>query len=123
MIFPEATAWADAGVPTARHPSQLYAAGLEGLLVFAIALAVHYRTRRPGLTVGVALVTYSIVRVIDEFFREPDTGYELFLGWMSKGQAYSVPLLLLGLWFMQRALRNPPDPAAFQAEQKGKSTH
>ncbi len=118
VIFPEATSGPDGGVATPRHPSQLYAAALEGLLVLAVAQWVFRRSRRPGLTAGVALSTYALVRIFDEFFREPDRGYDLFFGWMSKGQLYSIPLALLGGWVAMRALRRPEDPEAFRPPQE-----
>ncbi len=115
VIFPEATRWADGGVPTPRHPSQLYAALGEGLLVFVVASLVHKFSRRPGLTSGAAAITYAVVRICDEFWREPDTGYELFFGWMSKGQLFSIPIFLVGLYLVVRALRRPSEPEAFKA--------
>lgn len=97
-----------------RHPSQLYAAFFEGLLVLAIALPLYGRHRRPGLNLGAVLSVYALGRFVDEFWREPDRGYELFFGWMSKGQALSLPVLAFGVFFVARALRRPPRPELYQ---------
>ena len=113
VIFPRATSTVDYGVAVPRHPSQLYAVFLEGLLILAIALPIHARHRRPWLTTGVVMSAYSVGRFIDEFFREPDTGYALFWGWMSKGQLFTIPTFLLGLGLIVWALRRPAAPEAY----------
>lgn len=107
VIFP----LAGDGVP--RHPSQLYAVVLEGLSMLVIALLVHAWHRRPGLTAGAAIMTYSIGRFFGEFFREPDAGYELYGGWMSKGQALTMPLFLVALLIAVWAWRRGPLPEAY----------
>jgi phosphatidylglycerol:prolipoprotein diacylglycerol transferase len=89
-----------------RHPSQLYAAVCEGLIILAIALPVHARHRRPGLTTGLVLTLYALGRFFDEFFREPDHG-RFFIDWMTKGQAFSIPVLLIGIGLMVWAARRP----------------
>ncbi len=94
----------------ARHPSQLYAAVFEGLLPLGIGILVHARHRRPGLSMATVLMVYAVGRFIDEFFRQPDAGYELYFGWMSKGQLLSLPLLLVGLGLAVWTLRRPPRP-------------
>lgn len=108
-----------------RHPSQLYAAVLEGLLPLAIALPFHARHRRPGLTAGLMTVLYAVGRFIDEFFRVPDAGQPggpalhgqdpipAILGFMSKGQFYTLPLLLAGCAVMIWAMRRPACPGAY----------
>src|SRR5271170_1356081 len=84
------------------HPSQLYAAFLEGFLILAILMPLHARHRRPGLTGGVFFMLYACARFIDEFFREPDfgqpgsPGHPGILGFMSKGQAYTIPFFIAG---------------------------
>lgn len=92
-----------------RHPSQLYEAFLEGALLLALILPLHARHRRPGLTMGVLLSLYAVVRFIGEFFREPDFGHPPYFGWMNKGQALSIPVLAMGLaitiWAARRASR------------------
>ena len=80
----------------ARHPSQLYQALCEGLLVFGIMLLLR-RTRlaaRPGGLSACYLLLYALARIAMEFFREPDNG-EFFIAWVSKGQFYSL-LMILG---------------------------
>jgi phosphatidylglycerol:prolipoprotein diacylglycerol transferase len=105
------------GHQVARHPSQLYAAGLEGVLLLVVALVVHARHRRPGVTSGVVLITYSIGRFVGEFFREPDKGQpgglgggDFILGFMSKGQALTLPVMVIGLAILVWALRRPARP-------------
>ncbi|MBO9517551.1 MAG: prolipoprotein diacylglyceryl transferase [Porphyrobacter sp.] len=106
MIFPSDPF----GLP--RHPSQLYEAALEGLLVIAIMLPLFWRTRaryRPGLLVGVFTVLISSARFVVEFFREPDAQ----LAWMvvdtglSRGQWLSIPLILAGLALVIWSLKRP----------------
>jgi len=102
MVFP-------AGGPLPRHPSQLYEAALEGLLLFFILLAVELGTdwrSRPGLMTGVFVAGYGVSRFIVEFAREPDEHLtDLALG-MSMGQWLSLPMILIGLgliaWRRQR---------------------
>ena len=95
ILFPNAPGFA-AGI--ARHPSQLYAAVLEGLLTFAFVQWRFWKTdvttRVPGRLAGEFLVVYSIARIIDEFFREPDAS--LIMG-MSRGQYYSLFLAASGI--------------------------
>jgi phosphatidylglycerol:prolipoprotein diacylglycerol transferase len=106
MVFP------DAG-PEPRHPSQLYEAGLEGLVLMAVLLVLFWKTRarwRPGLLVGVFTIGYGVSRFIVEYFREPDRQLEEFAATtgMSMGQWLSVPMILLGLFLVVRALLRPP---------------
>ena len=89
----------------ARHPSQLYEAGLEGLLLFTIVW-LYTRQQRPRyLPSAMFLVCYSVARIAVEFVRVPDVqlGY-LAGGWLTMGQVLSLPMLLLGL-----ALLNLPE--------------
>ena len=100
MVFPGAG-------PMARHPSQLYEAALEGLVLFAV-LWWYSRRPRPRMAVsGLFLFGYGAARCVVEFAREPDAhiGY-LALGWVTTGQLLSVPMLLAGaamLWWGRRA--------------------
>ena len=99
IIFP------DAGLD-ARHPSQLYEAGLEGLLLFAILWWLFWRTNaryKPGLLLGVFLVGYGSARFFVEFFREPDRQLGLRSWGLSLGQSLSAPMVLVGLWFILTA--------------------
>jgi phosphatidylglycerol:prolipoprotein diacylglycerol transferase len=112
VIFRHEAAKVD-GVMVPRHPSQLYAAFLEGVVVLAILMWVHPRHRRPGLTLGVGFLAYGIARFVDEFWREPNLGYDLYFGWMTKGQALTIPLLLLSACLIYNAFRRPPQPDAY----------
>jgi len=103
MIFPYAT---PVGVP--RHPSQLYEAALEGLLLFIVLRILFVRTdlrHKPGTLGGIFFIGYGASRFIIEYFREPDS----FLGllWMnfSMGQILSLPMILFGLFLIFRAQR------------------
>ncbi len=107
VIFPGAG-------PEPRHPSQLYEAALEGIVLFVI-LHLMVRSgalRRPGLIAGAFTAGYGVARFIVEFFREPDRhiGY-LAGGWLTMGMLLSLPLVALGGWLMWRALRQPPADA------------
>lgn len=95
----------------ARHPSQLYEAALEGL-VLGLALAFLALRRgwlkHPGRIAGLFIAGYGIARFMVEFFRVPDLfepGTLLALIGMSKGQAYSLPMVAVGLWLIWRARR------------------
>ena len=108
-------AWAVAfptGGAQGRHPSQLYEAGLEGLLLFAI-LFVLVRTMRaralPGLLAGIFLAGYGAVRMVVELYREPDAHLG-FLAWgATMGQLLSIPIVAAGLYLIWRAVRTPAD--------------
>ncbi|CDO38657.1 MULTISPECIES: prolipoprotein diacylglyceryl transferase [Novosphingobium] len=106
MIFP------DAPDQLPRHPSQLYEAGLEGLLMIVIMLALFWKTHarfRPGLLVGVFTVGIGSARFFVEFFREPDAQLENFARetGLSMGQWLTIPLILLGLFMIARAIAKP----------------
>jgi phosphatidylglycerol:prolipoprotein diacylglycerol transferase len=92
-----------------RHPSQLYEATLEGLLLFAV-LALLMRAgalKRPGLIVGAFAVVYAVARSTSEFFREPDAQLGFLWGGATMGQLLSVPLFLAGIGFIVYALKHP----------------
>ncbi len=96
MVFPT-------GGPLPRHPSQLYEAGLEGLLLFCMLWLYSGRPRRAGAVGGLFLLGYGGFRFLVEFFRQPDAqlGF-VALGWMSMGQILCLPMMALGLWLMLR---------------------
>lgn len=112
MAFPEfVNGVAITGPP--RHPSQLYEAVLEGLVLLIILMYMYWRTRaryRPGLLVGVFTMGIAGGRFIVEFFREPDAHLSEFAATsgLSMGQWLTIPLILLGLAVTIWALRNPP---------------
>ncbi|WP_283966386.1 prolipoprotein diacylglyceryl transferase [Tritonibacter sp. AK171] len=101
----------------ARHPSQLYEAAMEGLILGALILWMVYRRNAfhaPGRILGTFLAGYGIARFIVEFLRQPDAqfisdGNPLGLAWqiggygLTQGQALSVPMIALGLWFILHA--------------------
>src|SRR6266702_1131982 len=100
MVFPT-------GGPFPRHPSQLYEAGLEGLLLFAV-LALLIRAgalKRPGLVMGAFAVGYSLARSLCELFREPDPQLGFLWGGLTMGMLLSLPLLLAGIALMAAAIR------------------
>ena len=95
------------GLPDpARHPSQLYEAGLEGILLFAVLAFLFWRTQaryKPGLLLGVFLVGYGCARFFVEFFRQPDAQLGVLPWGMSMGQTLSAPMVFVGLWFIVTA--------------------
>jgi phosphatidylglycerol:prolipoprotein diacylglycerol transferase len=103
MVFP-------GGGPLPRHPSQLYEAGLEGLLLLGVIwLAIRAGAlRRPGLVTGAFAVGYSVARFVCEFFREPDPQLGYLWGELTMGMLLSVPLLLTGVAFIVAALVRQP---------------
>lgn len=94
------------GVP--RHPSQLYEAFLEGVVLFFIVRFVSKRTTANGVTTFAACAGYGLFRFSVEFFRQPDAQIGLFFGLFSMGQLLSLPMFLLGsflaVWFSRRSL-------------------
>ena len=106
MIFP----YTD-GEP--RHPSQLYEAGLEGLMLGLIMVALFYRgwLAEYGRLTGVFLSGYGFARILVEFTREPDAQLGLFLNSFSMGQLLSFPMILLGVFLMVRKpdIKTKPD--------------
>lgn len=100
MVFPN-------GGPLPRHPSQLYEATLEGLLLFCVlAFAIRAGAlKRPGLIIGLFAVVYSLARISCEFFREPDAQLGFLWGQLTMGMLLSVPLMLAGFGFIAYAVR------------------
>lgn len=93
---------------TPRHPSQLYEALLEGMVLFVILWFVRTRMRTPnGLLTGLFLICYSIFRIIVEYFREPDAS---MIGIFTRGQFFSFFVIVLGIGFIVAAKRNPTFP-------------
>jgi phosphatidylglycerol---prolipoprotein diacylglyceryl transferase len=94
------------GETVARHPSQLYEALLEGLvLFFVIRIATHrnHVLQYPGRAAGIFALGYGLSRILVEFFREPDTGIGYVAGFMTRGMLYSLPLVAVGIWLLLRA--------------------
>ena len=104
FIFPRAG-------PAPRHPSQLYEAALEGIVLAVVLNAlvhVFHARRRPGLTSGVFLVGYALARTLVETMREPDRHLGLFQFGTTWGQWLSLPMLIFGAWLIWRSLRLQP---------------
>ena len=105
MVFPGAG-------PEPRHPSQLYEAGLEGLLLGAVMWGLALRRgwlKRPGSVIGVFFIGYGLARSVVEIFRQwdPQLGYmiEIGSGGLTMGQMLSLPMVLIGLGFIWNARR------------------
>ncbi|MBA3447592.1 MAG: prolipoprotein diacylglyceryl transferase [Pseudaminobacter sp.] len=95
------------GGPFTRHPSQLYEAALEGLILFFVLRFLIYsrlKLKAPGFVAGAFVAGYGASRIFVEFFREPDQqlGY-LFGGWLTMGMVLSAPMVLAGVWAMATA--------------------
>ena len=99
------------GGPIARHPSQLYEAFLEGIVLF-IVMHLLWRNdsirARPGVLTGCFCAGYGISRAIVEFFREPDRHLGFIAGGVTMGQLLSLPMILFGLWVIRRSLAQTP---------------
>jgi phosphatidylglycerol:prolipoprotein diacylglycerol transferase len=94
------------GGPVGRHPSQLYEAGLEGLLLFAVLGFLFWRTDarfKPGLLTGVFVLGYGLCRFFVEFFRQPDAGLENLSWGLTMGQTLTLPMILAGLYLIATA--------------------
>jgi len=99
MIFPN-------GGPIPRHPSQIYQALMEGLILFIILFLLSRRAalrRRFGFLTGAFLSGYAIARIIGEFFREPDSFLGFLWGGATMGQLLSLPMLLAGALLIARS--------------------
>jgi phosphatidylglycerol:prolipoprotein diacylglycerol transferase len=99
MVFP-------GGGDIPRHPSQLYQAFLEGLVLFLVIYVLSRNEsirRRPGILTGAFLVGYGTFRIIGEFFREPDVFIGFLPGGTTMGQWLCVPMILFGIYCIKRA--------------------
>ncbi|HEX2789783.1 MAG TPA: prolipoprotein diacylglyceryl transferase [Steroidobacteraceae bacterium] len=106
------------GAPIARHPSQLYEATLEGLVLFTIMWSFTSRPRPRYAPSALFLICYSTARILVEFVREPDVGIGyLAFGWLTMGQLLSLPMLLLGMWLWVVAYRQNTPSGNFVAVQ------
>jgi len=93
---------------TPRHPSQLYEAFFEGIVLFAILWFVRTRTRQPnGMLMGLFFICYAIFRIVIEYFREPDA---MLIGPFTRGQFFSFFLIAIGVGFMVAAKMRPTYP-------------
>ena len=103
-------AWLATGQAEARHPSQLYEAALEGVVLFVVirlAVTRFGALRRPGLATGLFLGGYGLSRFVVEFFREPDAyRFADAVGFLTRGMLLSIPMIALGLFLAWRATRS-----------------
>jgi phosphatidylglycerol:prolipoprotein diacylglycerol transferase len=92
-----------------RHPSQLYEAVLEGLVLFlAVRIGTHRfgALRHPGRASGIFALGYGLSRIAVEFFREPDSFLGYFAGFITMGMILSLPLCAVGIWLLLRSRRD-----------------
>ncbi|MEM8750763.1 MAG: prolipoprotein diacylglyceryl transferase [Pseudomonadota bacterium] len=108
-------AWAfvfPTGGPQPRHPSQLYEAALEGVVLFIVLVALIYGAKKlktPGFIGGAWVFGYGVARIIVEFFREPDAHIGYLAGdWLTMGMVLSLPMLAVGAWGMITASGRTP---------------
>jgi phosphatidylglycerol---prolipoprotein diacylglyceryl transferase len=101
------------GGPLPRHPSQLYEAALEGLVLFAVLAFLIRRgaLKRPGLIIGAFALGYGVARSFAELFREPDPQLGFLWGGLTMGMVLSLPMILAGVGFIAFALARKPAPA------------
>lgn len=100
MVFP-------GGGPVPRHPSQLYEAFLEGLVLFLVVRAVSRRSSATGVAGWTFVAGYGLFRFIVEFFRQPDDHLGLLVSSFSMGQLLSLPMFLVGSFMACRLYRSP----------------
>ena len=110
------------GGPFTRHPSQLYEALLEGVVLFLVLRFLTHRMLKltaPGFIAGAFVTGYGAARIFVEFFREPDPQLGYLLGnWLTMGMVLSVPMILAGVWAMVTARKPAITPSA-QPTQSG----
>jgi phosphatidylglycerol---prolipoprotein diacylglyceryl transferase len=103
MVFPT-------GGPEPRHPSQLYQAFMEGILLFLLLNLLRWFTpaiRQPGILSGVFLIGYGMARIVGEIFRQPDAHIGYLIGGTTMGQWLSVPMVMAGIAIVLWARRQP----------------
>jgi phosphatidylglycerol---prolipoprotein diacylglyceryl transferase len=104
MVFPN-------GGPIPRHPSQLYEAALEGVVLFAVLTALVWMggaLKRPGLVTGAFATGYGVARIVCELFREPDVQLGFLWGGLTMGTLLCIPLILVGVVLLGHALTREP---------------
>ena len=101
MVFPHVDS-------LARHPSQLYQAFMEGVVLFLVLWVFSSKPRHTGAVSGLFLIGYGIARIIAEFFRQPDAHIHFVLfDWVTMGQLLSLPMVLAGLLIIWWSRRQP----------------
>lgn len=93
MVFPT-------GGPACRHPSQLYEAGLEGVLLFSVLWLIGRKATPPGTIFWSFITGYGMCRFVVELFREPDAHIGFIFGSLSMGQILSLPMLVVGIFML-----------------------
>lgn len=99
VVFPNAG-------PLPRHPSQLYEAGLEGLVLFAVLALLARRKRPDGFLLGLMISLYGVFRIFVEFFREPDPQLGFLYAGATMGQLLSIPMVIVGIALVWHAVRS-----------------
>ena len=107
--------WAIVFEGEAVHPSQLYEAALEGVVMFTVLLLFSARPRPRMAVSGLFLLLYGVFRIAIEFIRVPDGGEYLAWGWLTYGQVYSSPMVLAGIALLILAYRRPGTQVAAPA--------
>jgi phosphatidylglycerol---prolipoprotein diacylglyceryl transferase len=104
MVFPN-------GGPIPRHPSQLYEAALEGVVLFLVlaALVRFGGLKRPGVVAGVFAIGYGVARITCELFREPDVQLGFLWGGLTMGMLLCIPLMLAGIALLSIVLTRDPN--------------
>jgi phosphatidylglycerol:prolipoprotein diacylglycerol transferase len=98
VVFPAAPGTAP------RHPSQLYEALLEGLVLFIVLWVLSRKKRGDGLIIGTLIGLYGVFRIFVEFFREPDVQIGYLFGGITLGQLLTLPMVFIGAWLVWRAV-------------------
>ena len=113
MIFPT-------GGPEPRHPSQLYQAGMEGVILFVLLQVLIHRPAlraRYGFVSGAFLAGYGVARIVGELFRQPDAQLGFLFAGITMGQLLSLPMVFIGVWLMWRSRpATAPAPGAVRHE-------
>lgn len=94
-----------------RHPSQLYEAGLEGIVLFGVLWLAVWKGRllaKPGYVTGLFLFGYGVIRASLENVRQPDVGLENLPLGLTMGMILSIPMIVIGAWLIWRAWSRPP---------------
>lgn len=98
-----------------RHPSQLYEAGLEGIVLFGVLLFAVHKLKllaKPGYVTGIFLLGYGLIRASLETVRQPDAGLEHLPLGLTMGMILSIPMMIIGAWLIWRAWSRPAVQAA-----------
>ncbi|WP_022853294.1 prolipoprotein diacylglyceryl transferase [Thermodesulfatator atlanticus] len=108
MVFPK-------GGPIPRHPSQLYEAFGEGLVLFLLMWFLRKKNWPCGYKFATFLVAYGVIRFFIEFFREPDAGVPLLFGWMTRGQQFCFAMVVVGIaLFLIKKRKAPCQPYRYR---------